>query len=162
MQLQIGSIDDLVCQRTAARNVDGLSAVVGFAASGVAGAAGLSATEVLGAGQFVARVVNDFVRAQLRRGVGAKTSDFSRENAHQDQQKGLQHECRSHAAVGKSSVRGFAGEARAGAGEGGFDRGDKLFPSRRPLDEELGRIVKLDDADFVELESVTHRATDLS
>jgi hypothetical protein len=53
-------------------------------------------------------------------------------------------------------MRRFTGEARARAGEGRTNGGDKLLPARRPLDQQLGRIVKFDDRDIFELESFGH------
>jgi hypothetical protein len=54
-------------------------------------------------------------------------------------------------------VRGFAGEARTGAREGGTDGGDEVLPSRGPFDQELGRVVKITKLGrFFELERIRH------
>jgi hypothetical protein len=51
-------------------------------------------------------------------------------------------------------MRSFARQTRTGAGKRGTDRGDEAFPSRGPLDEELGLVVQVGRA--FELEGVGH------
>lgn len=121
--------------------------------SGAAGDAGLSSAEVFGARQFVAGVVDHFVGLQLGRGVGTQAGNLPRKNRDDEQQERLKQQRSQHAAVGKNAVRSFAREARSGASERRTDGGDELVPTRRPFDQQLGRIVKLDDPDFFELES---------
>jgi hypothetical protein len=78
--------------------------------------------------------------------------DFSR-NKYQEQSRDYLKQKRSpHAAVIEAAERSFSGQARGRAREGGGDGGDKLLPSRRPLDQQLGRFVKLADGAGFELE----------
>jgi hypothetical protein len=108
----------------------------------------------LSAGEFVARVVDDFVGLEPGCGVGAETVDFAGKNHQDENQECLHQQGDDEAAVGKDAEGGFSGEARAGAGEGGADVGGELLPARRPLDEELGSVVEGDE--FFELESFGH------
>jgi hypothetical protein len=71
-----------------------------------------------------------------------------------EEQKRFEKPGGKQSAIGKKTVRGFPGQASAGAAKGGADRGDELVPGRRPLDQELGRLVEL--GRFFELESVGH------
>jgi hypothetical protein len=57
------SIDNLLRKRTASRHTDRLRAVVDLVATGASRAARLSAAEILGARQFVGRVIDHFIRA---------------------------------------------------------------------------------------------------
>src|ERR1039458_1945191 len=52
-KFEIGSVDDLLRERSAASDMNGLGAVMGFLSAGAAGGAGLSAAQILGAGEFV-------------------------------------------------------------------------------------------------------------
>ena len=126
---------------------------MGLLTSGAAGGAGLSSAEVFGARQFVAGIVDHFVGLQLGRGVGTKAGNLTRKNRDDEQQKRLNQQRSQHAAVGKNAVRSFTREARSGTSKRRTDGGDELVPTRRPFDQQLGRIVKLDDPDFFELES---------
>jgi hypothetical protein len=67
--------------------MNGLGAVMGFLSAGAAGCAGLSAAQILGAGEFVARVVDDFVGLQAGRGVGAEAGDLARNNDDYEKQE---------------------------------------------------------------------------
>jgi len=89
-EFKVGSVDDLRRKPAAACHVNGLSAVMRFLASGAAGGTGLGAAEIFGARQFVAGVVDHFVRFQLCRRVGAKLVNLPRENDNDEQQEQLQ------------------------------------------------------------------------
>jgi hypothetical protein len=52
-------------------------------------------------------------------------------------------------------VRSFSGQTRAGTGEGGTDGGGELLPARRPLDEEPGLVMEINQV--FELESFSHK-----
>ncbi len=79
-EFKVRSVDDFRRQRTAASHVNGLGAVMRFLTAGVAVGARLSAAEVLGARQFVAGVINNFVGAQLGWSVGTELSNLPRKN----------------------------------------------------------------------------------
>ena len=51
-------------------------------------------------------------------------------------------------------MRRFAGKARARARKSRTDRGNELLPARRPLHQELGRVVQMHHVPF-ELERTT-------
>lgn len=123
-----------------------------FLASGAAGDAGLRATKVLGAGQFVAGVVDHFIGFQFRRRVGTQLINLPRKHDNDEEQEGLQQERGKHSAVREDAVWSFPGQASTGAGKGRTDGSNELLPARRPFDQELGRVVTLDDPDFCELE----------
>ena len=61
-----------------------------FLAAGTAVHAGLRSAQVFGAREFVAGVVDHFIRTHLRRRVGAKAIDLPRENGNHKQQERLQ------------------------------------------------------------------------
>ncbi len=134
-KFKVGSVDDLRRERATASHVNGLGAVVRFAAAGAASGAGLCAAQIFGARQFVAGVVNHFIGLQLGHSVGAKLVDLPRDNDNNEQQKQLQQPRSQHAPVGENAVRSFPGQASAGAGKGGTDRSDELIPAWRPLDQ---------------------------
>ena len=152
-KLEVRSIDHLRRQRSAASHANRLSAVTCFLASGAARSPGLRSTQVFGARQFVAGIVNHFIGFQLRRRVGSKLVDLLRKNDHHKQQERLQQPRSEDAHVRENSVRGFASQAFARAPECRPDGGDEILPARRPFDQQLGRIVELNDHYFVELES---------
>ncbi len=124
-----------------------------FLTARAAGYAGLRTAEVFGPRQFIAGVINHFIRLQLRWRVGAELVNLSRKNDDDKQQERLQQPRSQHAPVGKNAVRSFSRQAPAGAGKCRADGGDKLFPPRGPLDQQLRRVVKFYDRDFFELES---------
>jgi hypothetical protein len=51
--------------------------MMGFVAAGAGGCAGLSSAEIFDAGEFIAGVVDDFIRLQMGRGVGTQAVDFA-------------------------------------------------------------------------------------
>lgn len=121
-------------------------------ASGAASRASLSAAKIIGAGQFIGRVIDHFIRPQLWRCVGPEFFNLPRQKRNRDQQQQLQRERCQNSAVGNNSGLSLTGQRRAGARESRTDRGDELLPARRPLDQQFGRSMDLNDADGVELE----------
>jgi hypothetical protein len=137
--------------------VNGLGSVMRFVTTGAAGGSGLGAAQVFSARKFVAGVIDHFIRLHLGRSIGAKLGNLFRDNDQDKQHERFQQQRSQKACVGENTVRGFAGQARAGAGEGGTDGGDEILPSRRPLDQELGRVVQITKLDRVfELERIGH------
>jgi hypothetical protein len=128
---------------------------VRFLATGAAGSSGLGPAKILDTRQFVGGVIDHFKRARLGRGVGAHLVNLPRKKGDDVQSEQLHQQRCDHAAIGESAERRFAGQARAGAGKCRADGSDETLPSRRPLNQQLGCVVKLDDPDFVELESLT-------
>jgi hypothetical protein len=74
----------------AARDLDGLSTVVGLLTTGVASRAGLSAAQIFGARQFVAGVIDDFVGLQAGWCVGAEAGYFAGDDQKNQGQKRLE------------------------------------------------------------------------
>jgi len=109
--------------------VNGLGSVMRFLTAGAAGGSGLRAAKVFGARQFVARIVNNFIRTHLGWRVGTELGNLSGKNRDDEQQERLQHERSEHSPVGENTVRSFASQACTGAGKGGTDGGDELLPS---------------------------------
>ena len=142
-KLKVGSVYHLLDERSAASHLDGLRAVIGFAASGAACCAGLSAANVFGAGQFIAGVVDDFIGLKAGSGIGAKACDLARKNHQHENQKSLQQQGCAHTTVRENTVRGLSGQTRAGAREGRRDGSDEFLPARRPLNQELRSLVEL-------------------
>ena len=153
-EFEIGRIDDFLGERCAASDVDSLGTVMGFPSAGMAGCAGLSAAQIFGAGEFVSRVVDDFVGLETGCGVGTEAGNLSRNEYQHEKQKGFQEQGGDQAAVREDAVGSFTGETSAGAGEGGTDVGGEIAPTRSPLDQEPGRIVEV--SDWFELESFGH------
>ena len=153
-KLKVGGVDDLRGERCAARDVNGLGTVMGFVASGACGGAGLGSAEIFDAGEFVAGIVDDFIGLQTGRGVGAQSVDFAGNDDDREEQKGFEKPGGEESTIREKTVGSFAGEAGAGAGKGGADGSDKLVPTRRPLDQELGSVVEVGGG--FELESVGH------
>jgi hypothetical protein len=143
-QSKIRSVDDLLCERPAASDVNRLSTVMRFPATSAAFDASLGAAQIFGAWQFVARVIDHFIGLQPGRSIGTEVSNLLRKNYQDKDKECFQQDRSEHAAVGKNTVRGFASQAPFRAGKGRADGGSKLLPTRRPLDQELGRVVKLD------------------
>ena len=77
-------------ERITASHANRLRSMVRLLATGAAARSGLSAAEVFGARQFVRRVVDDFIGAQLRCGVGAQAVNLPRKNHDDEQQERLQ------------------------------------------------------------------------
>src|SRR5262249_31678698 len=75
-ELQVRGIDHLGDERFAARNFDGLSAMVRFLPSGLARSAGLGSAEILGARQFVAAVIDHVMTGDPRHDIWAEIIDF--------------------------------------------------------------------------------------
>ena len=137
--------------------MDGLGSVMRIVTTGAAGGSGLCAAQVFGARQFVAGIIDHFIRTHFGCRVGAQFINLAWKNYHNKDQEGFQQEGGKRSSVGENTVRGFAGQARTGAGEGGADGGDEVLPPRRPLDQELGRIVQMTKLDGVfELECIGH------
>jgi hypothetical protein len=133
--------------------MNGLSAVMRFPAAGAAGGAGLGAAEIFGARQFVAGVVDYFIGLQPGWSVGAKAGNLPRENHDDEQEERFQKERRHHAPVREKTVGSFTGQARTTTSESRTDGSDELVPSRGPLNQQLGRVMKLGERDLFELES---------
>ena len=137
--------------------MDGLGPVMRLVATGAAGGSGLGAAQIFSARQFVAGIIDHLIGLHLGWCVGAKLGNLLRDNDQDKQHERFQQQRSQHACVGENTVRGFAGQTRSRAGEGGADGGDELLPSRRPLDQELGRVVQITKLDRVfELESMSH------
>ena len=139
--------------------MNGLSTVMGFSSSGAGGCAGLSATQVFGAREFVTGVVDDFVGLDAGRGVGAKAGDLAGKDHQHEDQKGLQQKGSDKTAIREDPEGSFPGEARAGTGQRGTDVGGELLPARGPLDQEPGSV--MERGEFFELESFDHREINL-
>lgn len=77
---EIGSVDDAGNEGAAAGDMNCLSAMVCFTASGAAARTGAGSAEVLGARQFITGKVNYFIGFQLWRSIGAKLLNFARQN----------------------------------------------------------------------------------
>jgi hypothetical protein len=125
-----------------------------FVTTGAAGGSGLGAAKVFGARQLVAGIIDDFIGTYLGCGVGTEVGNLSGKNDDDEEQERLQQHCRDHSPIRGDAKRGFAGQARTGAGKGGTDGGDEAFPSRGPLDEELGLVVQV--GRVFELEGIDH------
>ena len=137
--------------------MNGLGSMMGFVTAGAAGSSGLGAAKIFGARQFVAGVIDYFIGTHLGCGVRTEAGNLARNHYDDKQQEGLENPTGQHARVGENAVRSFAGQARAGAGEGRADGGDELLPSRGPLDQELGSVVRIPKLDRVfELEGIGH------
>jgi hypothetical protein len=128
-----------------------------FMTTGAAGGSCLGAAEVFGAGQFVAGVIDHFIRLHLGWSVGAKLCNLLRDYDQDEQYERFQQQRSQHTWVRENAMRGFASQARTGAGEGWTDGGEEVLPARGPLDQELGRVVKITKLERVfELECVGH------
>jgi hypothetical protein len=125
-----------------------------FLTSSASRGAGLGAAEVFGAGQFIARVVDDAIGLQPGRSVGAKAVNLLRKNDEDEHAERFQQQRGNHAPVGSDPVWSFPGQSRTRPCKGRTDRGDELVPRRGPLDQELGRVMKLDRV--FELEGIGH------
>jgi hypothetical protein len=156
-EFKVGSVDDFGSKRAAASYVNGLGSMMGFMTSGAAGGSGLGAAHIFCTRELVAGIIDHFVGTYLWCGVRTEPGNLARNYYDDEKQEGLENPTGKHAWVRENTVRGFAGQARAGAGDGGTDGGDELLPSRGPLDQELGRVVQITKLDRVfELESVGH------
>jgi len=82
-------------------------------ATGASSGAGLSAAKVFGARQFVGGIINDFVRAQRWRGVGAQAVNLPRKNHDDEEQKRFQQKRSQQTPVGQNAEWSFAGQAWA-------------------------------------------------
>jgi hypothetical protein len=133
--------------------VNGLRTMMRFQATGASGGARLGAAQVFGARQFITRVVDHFIGTHSGYGVWSEAGNLAGKNDDDEHQESFEQQCTNQASVGKKAVRSFAGEPCAGAGKGRSDGSDELLPRRRPFDQKFGRVVKLDDCDFFELES---------
>lgn len=89
-KLKVRGVDDFLRERSAAGDVNGLGAVMGFLAAGASGLAGLSAAEVFGAWKFVAGIVDHFVGTQFGRGVGPEAIDLAWKDDDDEDQKRFQ------------------------------------------------------------------------
>ena len=127
-----------------------------FLASGAAGRAGLSAAEIFSARQFVAGIIDHFVGTNFGCGVRTEPVDLVRKNHEDEEHEKLQRERLQHAPIGHERVGSFAGQPNTRARKRRTDAGDKFIPTRGPLDQQLGRIVTLNDRDLFELESFGH------
>jgi hypothetical protein len=107
---------------------------MGFLTACASGAAGLCSTEIFGTRQLVARVIDDFIRANLRCGVGTEAINLARKNCDDEEQERFQQQRSGHAAVGKFSIGSFARQSWSRARERRTNGGDEPLPSRRPLD----------------------------
>lgn len=92
-----------------------------FLASGSGGLSGFCSAEIFGARQFVAGIVNHFIRPQFRRSVGTETIDFARQSQPREQQSQLQKQRSGETAIRHSAGWSFTGERRPGARESGTD-----------------------------------------
>ncbi len=54
-------------------------------------------------------------------------------------------------------MRSFPSQAGTRVGKGRTDVGDEFIPTRGPLEQQLRRVMKLDDRDLFELESFGQR-----
>ena len=86
-EFQVRSIHNAWRERRTASHANGLRAMMSLLAASAAGDAGLRAAEIVGARQFVAGVVDHFIRANLRRGVGTETVNLPWKNHHHEQQE---------------------------------------------------------------------------
>jgi hypothetical protein len=86
--------------------------VVSFVAAGAARHPGLRSGQVLGAGQFVAGIIDHVVAGQLGRSIGAHLPDLYRQDDDHEQEEKLHPQRGQHAAVGKKTVRCLAGQTR--------------------------------------------------
>ena len=95
-------------ERTTASHANRLRSMVRLLAAGAAAGSGLSAAQVFGARQFVGRVVDDFIGAQLRCGVGAQAVNLPRKNHDDEQQERLQQKRTEQSTVRENAKRSFA------------------------------------------------------
>jgi hypothetical protein len=114
----------------------------------------MGSAKVFGAGQLVAGVVDHLIGFQLRRRVWTELVDLARYHDDHKKQKQLQQDRGDHSAVRENADGSFSSQARARARKGRANRGDEILPAWRPLDQQLGSVVKLDDPNFLDLESV--------
>jgi hypothetical protein len=128
--------------------------MVRFLTSGPSSGAGVGAAEVLDVRQFIARVVDHPIGLQPGWSVGAEAVNLLRKHDDDEHAEAFEQQRGDHAPVRSNTVGSFAGQARARAAKGRTDGGDELLPARRPLDQQLGRVVKLDRV--FELESISH------
>jgi len=89
-KFEIRSVHDFAGERFAARDLDGLSTVVGLLTTGVASRAGLSAAQIFGARQFVAGVIDDFVGLKAGWCIGAEAGYFAGDDQNNQGQKRLE------------------------------------------------------------------------
>jgi hypothetical protein len=92
--------------------VNGLGTVMCFLATCVAGDSGLSAAEVFGARQFVARVVDHFIGLQFGRRVGTEPKYLPRKNDNNEEQERLQQQRSEHSPVWEETMRSLTCQAR--------------------------------------------------
>jgi hypothetical protein len=115
-KLQIRCIDHLGYERAATRDSDGLGPVVRFIASSHTGPAGFRASQILGAREFVAAVINHVVTGECGHNHGPQFVDFYlHENCGEDQE-GLHDVGGDHDAKRNETERSFSCEASLGAG----------------------------------------------
>jgi hypothetical protein len=132
---KVRCIYDFWRERTAAGDLDGLGAMVSFVSAGLATRSGLRATEIFGAGKFIAGVVDDVVAGQPGRDVRAQLVELHRHNDRGKDQESLDQPTRDHAAIRKHAVRNLASKASSRARQSRADRRGELMPRRRPLDQ---------------------------
>ena len=112
-KVEIGGVNHLRRERTAASHANGLGSVMPLLAASMPSRARLCAAKIICARQFVSGVVDNFVGAQLRRGVGAQTVDLTRNNHDHRQKERLQQKRSQHSPVGENSSLCFTCESRA-------------------------------------------------
>jgi hypothetical protein len=120
------------------------------------GFSGLRSAEIFGARKFVAGIIDDFIRTQLGRRIGAKAIDLPGEVDHREYEKQLQDQRSYEVTVTDTAQRSLTGKAWPGAGKCRTDGREKLAPARRPLDQKPGCVIKLDNCDLIELEIFSH------
>ena len=89
-KLKVGRVHDFGNERAAARNLDGLGAMVRFVAAAAAGGSGFSAAQILGAGQLLAAVIDHIVTRKSGRDEGTQLGDLHLDRDRRENQKGLQ------------------------------------------------------------------------
>jgi hypothetical protein len=75
-KFKVGGVDDFRREGSAASYVNGLSSVMGFVTASATGGSGLGASQIFGAREFVAGVIEHFIGPYLGCGVRTKLGDF--------------------------------------------------------------------------------------
>jgi hypothetical protein len=132
-QLEVGRVYHSLDQRSAAGDLDGLSAMMSFIAPGASGLSRLRSAEIFRAWQFIAGVVDHVVALRQWRGIGTHLGNFERQNDDDKDRKRFGRQGHQHVSVGRLSNRGLACQAGCRTRHCRADRGDKILPARRPF-----------------------------
>lgn len=130
--------------------------MVRFLTPGATRCAAFRSAKIFRSRKLISGVIKNLIGAYFWRCVGPQTVDLPRDYDDHEDEEELEQERRCHASIGHERVGSFPGQPRSGPRKGRTDAGDEAFPARRPLDQQLRRVLKLNNPDLFELESLAH------